>query len=206
MPRERATPRRLSTDERRAHLLEVGLDLFSTRSYDELSVGDIADAAGLSKGLLYHYFAGKREFYVAVVTESSQRLVDGTAPDDSLPADQRLLSALDRYLDYVESNAVGYAALMQGGLGADAEVAAVLEVSRWRFAERVLAQLPAGSETPALRLVLRGWVAYAETVAVQWVAHPTIDRDAVRDLLASGLAGLLTASGVAPLGAVLDPT
>ena len=205
MPRERATPRRLSTDERRAHLLEVGLHLFSTRSYDELSVGDIADAAGLSKGLLYHYFPGKREFYVAVVTESSQRLMDGTAPDETLPEDQRLLSALDRYLDYVEAHAVGYTALMQGGLGADPEVAAVLEASRWRFAERVLAQLPAGSETPALRLVLRGWVAYAETVASEWVTHPTVDRDTVRGLLASGLAGLLAASGVPALTAVLDP-
>jgi AcrR family transcriptional regulator len=66
--RERA---RLQVDERRTQLLELGLRLFTDRSYDELSIDDIARAAGISKGLLYHYFPSKRDYYVEVVRRAA---------------------------------------------------------------------------------------------------------------------------------------
>lgn len=47
---------RLQTEERRAQLLEASLVLFTERSYDDVSIDDIAESAGVSKGLLYHYF------------------------------------------------------------------------------------------------------------------------------------------------------
>ena len=61
-----ARRRRLSVDDRRDELLRVGMELFSTRAYDEIWVEEIADRAGVSRGLLYHYFPTKRDFYVAV--------------------------------------------------------------------------------------------------------------------------------------------
>lgn len=189
--------RRLSVDARRAQLLDLGQELFSTHSYEDLSVGDIAEAAGLSKGLLYHYFTGKREFYVAVIAEFNHRLQDATAPDMSLPHEQRLLAALTRYLDYVQANAVGYVALIRGGLGADPEVARLIERSRASFAARVLAQLPAGSERRAVQLVARGWVSMAEAVAIEWVTEPAgQSRDQVITLLAASLVSCLATVGV----------
>ncbi|MEO5770206.1 MAG: helix-turn-helix domain-containing protein, partial [Polyangia bacterium] len=65
---------RLPTDERRTLLLELGIRLFSTHSYEDISVDDVAVAAGMSKGLLYHYFKGKREFYVETIRAASLRL------------------------------------------------------------------------------------------------------------------------------------
>ena len=73
--RERA---RLGVDERRAQLLELGLQLFSDHSYDELGVDDIARAAGISKGLLYHYFPSKRDYYVEVVRRAAGELLART--------------------------------------------------------------------------------------------------------------------------------
>src|SRR5690242_4164925 len=66
---------RLDVDERRAQLVALGLAEFGTRTYDDVSIDLIAQAAGISKGLLYHYFPTKRAFYVACVREAAARLL-----------------------------------------------------------------------------------------------------------------------------------
>src|SRR5579863_6068515 len=58
---------RLSRDTRIQQLLALSLQLFSTRASDAIAIEDLAAAAGMAKGLLYHYFANKRELYVATV-------------------------------------------------------------------------------------------------------------------------------------------
>ena len=61
MPGER-TRNYLASDDRREQLLDLGLKLFASRSYEEVAIDDIAREAGISKGLLYHYFGRKRLF------------------------------------------------------------------------------------------------------------------------------------------------
>src|SRR5580765_6635428 len=74
-----AAPRaRLEVDERRAQLVALGVELFAARSYDEVSIDELARAAGISKGLLYHYFPTKRDFYVATVEEGATQLLART--------------------------------------------------------------------------------------------------------------------------------
>src|SRR5438046_1699218 len=104
---------RLSIDERREQLVGLGVDIFSERPYDEVSIDDIAAAAGISKGLLYHYFAGKRGLYVEVVRAESERLreVTHTAGDDPTRA------GLDAFLSYVDGRKQAWAALVRGGVG-----------------------------------------------------------------------------------------
>src|SRR6185503_20426450 len=83
-PPPKSQPRvRLEVDARRAQLLEVGRELFTTRCYDDLSIDEIAQAAGISKGLLYHYFPGKRVYYVESLREAAEELLRQTlAPKD----------------------------------------------------------------------------------------------------------------------------
>src|SRR5436305_732256 len=57
--------RRLSVAERRDELIAAALDLFSHRSPEDVSIDDVAEAAGASRALVYHYFGGKQELYVA---------------------------------------------------------------------------------------------------------------------------------------------
>lgn len=60
----RSSPRRrLSVDERREQLITVALELFSARPPEEVSIDDIAAAAGASRPLVYHYFPGKQAIY-----------------------------------------------------------------------------------------------------------------------------------------------
>ena len=62
---------RLDVDERRRRLLELGRQLFATHSYGELSMADIARAAGISKALLYHYFPSKQEYFQATLATAA---------------------------------------------------------------------------------------------------------------------------------------
>ena len=68
-----ATPRvRMSPARRREQLLDLGVTLLATRSLDELSIETLAEEAGISRGLLYHYFSDKRDFHLAVLRRMSE--------------------------------------------------------------------------------------------------------------------------------------
>ena len=72
-----AAYRRLEVDERRAQLLEVGTELFSTHSFEELSMARIAREAGISKALLYHYFPSKQAYFEATLQAARQTFPAG---------------------------------------------------------------------------------------------------------------------------------
>src|SRR5581483_404686 len=76
---------RLDPAARRAQLIELGVQMLATRTLDELSVEDIATQAGISRGLLFHYFASKQEFHVEVARAAAAALIARTAPDPALP-------------------------------------------------------------------------------------------------------------------------
>lgn len=187
---------RLDLDERREQLIAIGTELFSARAYDEISIDDIAAAAGISKGLLYHYFPSKRHFYVATVRASAQELHEVTKPDSELAPRQRLQDSMDRYLDYVEHHAQGYATLLRGGIGSDAEVREIVDETRDAFTARVLKQVAPGADdlSPVLRHAVRGWVGFVEAVSLEWLDHGELDRAQMRDLLVAALVNALAAA------------
>ena len=66
-PKEEVLGARLEPDARRAHLLAVGATVFGSKAYDEVQIDQIAKEAGVSRGLLYHYFPSKRAFFAAII-------------------------------------------------------------------------------------------------------------------------------------------
>jgi AcrR family transcriptional regulator len=175
---------RLDLDARREQLMRIGLELFSTNSYDAVSIDEIAARAGISKGLLYHYFPSKREFYVAGVRAAAEQLRDVIEPDPELAPPERLRVSLQAYLDYVENHAEGYMSLMRGGIGSDAEVRAIVEQSRAVVIDRAIAALPLRSEpTPVLRLAMEGWVGYVEATSLSWLDRRAVPRERLQELL-----------------------
>jgi AcrR family transcriptional regulator len=186
--KQRPPRTRFAVDERRAQLVELGLGRFSRQSYDDVSIDEIAAAAGISKGLLYHYFPTKHAYYVAIITESSKRMLARTAPDRSLPPLERAVNGLTQYLDYVDEHAQAFAALMRGGVGADKEVARIVDETREAFVTRILenANAAEGLSGPALdklRAVLRGWIGCTEALSLDYVERKILTRDQVRDVL-----------------------
>jgi AcrR family transcriptional regulator len=196
-PREEPARTRLDVDERRAQLVALGLDLFGARSYDDVSIDELAAEAGISKGLLYHYFPTKRDFYVATVRESARQLLERTdmrsAEGDPVA---RLRAAVDAYLDYVVAHAQPYAALLRSGVGTDAEVARVVDETRAALCARLIEGVPLDAPGPALRLALRGWLGFVEATTLDWLDGKTrIARATLRDLLAQMLLRTIEVAG-----------
>lgn len=174
---------RMETDERRAQLLALGLGVFSSRAYDEVSMEDIARTAGISKGLVYHYFPTKRHFYVAALREAARQLLVETEPDETDPPEERLRKGLSGYLSFVEKHARAYATLMKSGVGVDKQVSSIVEKTRAQFMERFFsAPEIATSATPAMRLVVRGWIGFVEATALEWLERREVPREALLDL------------------------
>src|SRR6186713_3282000 len=105
---------RMSPDSRREQLLELGVRLLSSRSLDELSIETLAEEAGISRGLLYHYFGNKQDFHRAVVRKAADDLIRVTAPVQEGEPIDRLARSLDAYVDYVSTNYAGYVSLVRG--------------------------------------------------------------------------------------------
>lgn len=182
---------RLQTDERRNQLLELGSELFNTRSYDEISIDEVAQIAGISKGLLYHYFGSKREFYVETIRAGSLRLRALTEPDTSLPIGQQLSAAIDRHLEYIRDHGKSYAALYRSGATIAPEVLDILEEHREVVMQRFLRALEIPKPKPALRTALRAWIALVENLSLDWIAHRALPPEALRELLVAAYVALL---------------
>lgn len=206
-PRKRRAPPeprvRLDVDERRAQLVALGLAHFSERAYDDVSIDAIADSAGISKGLLYHYFPTKRAYYAATVKEAASRLVESTDTDATVPPLERLHAGLDAYLGYVRVHAKAYATLMRSGVGVDPEIARIVDETRALFIDRLTSGF--GQQTPQkpiVRLALRGWVGFAEAASLGWTeaiaaGEPAPGQSELRELLASALMEIVRAASVA---------
>jgi AcrR family transcriptional regulator len=202
----REAPRAVARRARRDELLAIGRRLFAARAYDELSMDDIAAAAGVAKGLFYYYFESKRGFYVAVIEEAARELRERTATDPAMPPAERLTLALDAYLGYVQEVSEGYRAFMAGGVGSDPEVRAILARERARVAALVAEGLTGTTRMrPALRAALEGWLSFIEGVSLDWLAQGDLDREAIRTLLLRALAGALAAARELDPGLRLDP-
>lgn len=183
---------RLQLDERRAQLLELGLELFGARAYDDVSIDEIARQAGVSKGLLYHYFGGKRAFYVETVRAAAQQLQAATEPNAELPGPQRAQAGLVGYLDFVEARGASYLALMRGGIGVDQEIVQIIEASRQTFINRMLHGIGLQEPRPVFRTAARAWIGSVEAASIDWIEHRDIDRDTLVSLLLQTLLATLT--------------
>jgi AcrR family transcriptional regulator len=199
--------RRMGVEERRQQLISVALDLFSHRSPDEVSIDDIATAAGISRPLLYHYFPGKHSLYEAAVRRAADELAGRFDEPREGPMSERLLRVMGRYFDFAEEHGPGFAALLRGGstVGSSRSAAVIDEVRQAAY-DQLLAHVRVADPGPRLALVLRSWVGLAETTALTWldgraIARAELEVQLVHDFLALTA---VTAVGDAETAGVLE--
>ena len=185
---------RLENDERRRRLLELGTRLFTEHAYDEISMSQIARAAGISKALLYHYFPSKRDYFVATLAGGAEELRARVEPDPGLPPAQALASALDAYLAWIEDNSEAYAKLFRSAGGVP-EVRALVDGVRAGTAARIRDGLGAAAYARA-RTAVHGWLWFMDGACLDWIAHRDLTRAELHGLLLGTLAGALLAAGV----------
>ncbi len=187
---------RLSPDARRAQLIDLGVRMLATRTLEDLSVEALAEQAGISRGLLFHYFRSKQEFHLEVIRASAHELLERTAPDDSLAPHEQLRTSLSAFIDYVTENRDAYIALVRGAASGDETVRQVFDETRTELANRVLKHLDVlGLPThPRTEIAVRGWVAFCEEVVITWLSatgDSAVSREELLTLLANALPGVV---------------
>lgn len=195
----RATERprwtRLEHTERRHQILACARRLFSERHYGAVSTAEIAREAGVARGLLHHYFGGKRGLYLEVVRSMFELPPDlFSTADRGADPEAALGAAVDRWLEMAGHNRATFLAIAGAqGFGRDPEIEAIVEEARQRTADRVIAILRPGdpAEAPAeLRAVVRAYAGFVLAATNDWLEREQLSRAQVRELLLVGLLAL----------------
>ncbi|MFJ8043076.1 TetR/AcrR family transcriptional regulator [Kitasatospora sp. NPDC096147] len=178
--------RRLPVQQRREQLIAVALELFASRPPEEVSLDDVAEAAGASRPLVYRYFAGKQQLYEAALRSAAEELAGRfTVPPDGTPTEQ-LASVLDSYFAFVAEHHTGYGALLRGGSVVEtARTGAIVDEVRRVALRRTVRHLGVRGEAgPRLTLLVRSWISVVEASALSWLDEGgQIEPTALRDWL-----------------------
>ncbi|MCX5057627.1 TetR/AcrR family transcriptional regulator [Streptomyces sp. NBC_00201] len=187
--------RRMGVEERRQQLIGVALELFSQRSPDDVSIDEIASAAGISRPLVYHYFPGKLSLYEAALRRAAQDLAGRFDEPREGPLGARLLRVMRRFFDFVDHHGPGFAALMRGGpaVGSSATNALIDSVRQAAY-EQILSHLAVQDPPARLELVVRSWISLAESTALIWLDGRRIPRAELEAQLVHDFAALAAVS------------
>ena len=173
---------RRSAGDRRAQLVRIGLELLPTTPVQELTIDEVARRAGISRSLLFHYFASKREYYTAVTRAAADLLMEHLLPRPGTSPDEQVTGMLDRYVGWVESYRETHLAFVRGAAGGDPWVAEVYEETRARLVEVALRALDLPDDVGRRQLVL-AWFAFTEDLVGSWAQEPTMTRPELLALL-----------------------
>jgi len=186
---------RLSPEARREQLVEIGARLFAERPFNDVWIEQVAQEAGVSRGLVYHYFPNKSDFFSAIVRHGMRHAFEVTAPDPSLPPDRWLSDGVERVVEFVESNANAFRAVFAGRHSVDEDVRAAVRENRERQVERICAVLsPSEPASETLRMAIEGWIAMLDAMMLEWVDGRPIQRDRLVKLACGSLIGAVVAA------------
>ncbi|MFV5990892.1 TetR/AcrR family transcriptional regulator [Streptomyces sp. NPDC056231] len=187
--------RRMGVHERKQQLIGVALELFSRRAPDEVSIDEIAAAAGISRPLVYHYFPGKQSLYEAALRRAADELAGRFVEPHEGPLGARLLRVMGRFFDFVDEHGPGFSALMRGGPAAGSSTTnAMIDGVRQAAYEQILAHLGVEKPPTRLELVVRSWVSLAESTALIWLDGRRIPRAELEMQLVHDFAALAAVS------------
>ena len=176
-------PRRLPPDARRRQIIEAARRLISERGDAEVSTADVAEAAGVTRALVHHYFRGIAELLDAVIQDLVASLLPGSlGAGTEIPVEQRVPHNVAALLDMVEANRGVWLAAVATGIGQDG-ASPGSTLLREAFLARILANnTDVVADTPWARLCLTGYVAFSEAIARRWLVGQASREDAQRAL------------------------
>jgi AcrR family transcriptional regulator len=193
--------RRLSPEDRRAELLALGAEVFGKRPYDEVRIDEIAERAGVSRALMYHYFPDKRAFFAAVVQDEADRLHEATNLFDpvGMTLFEEVKMGVLAYMAYQQLHPESAWAAYVGLGRSDPMLLGVTDEAKNRQMEHIMSRVSEvlASTVPGeklesdverdLRVIVHGWLAFTFEVCRQRIMDPTTDADRMADACASSL-------------------
>ncbi|GAC56777.1 putative TetR family transcriptional regulator [Gordonia hirsuta DSM 44140 = NBRC 16056] len=191
--------RRMSPEQRRQQLLDIGLAMSRDMPPEEVTMEAVAEAAGVSRGLVFHYFESTHDFHLAIMRAQAADMLERTRPPEGIDdPNEAALAAIGAYVDYVEEHPAAYASVLRGALSAEAGLREVTEATRNEVAARVISFAPALGLTvnATVRAAVMGWIAFTEDVMIRWLTERELSREQVLGLLTTSL---LAVAGAAAL-------
>ena len=191
-----APRRRLTPEVRRDEIVRVGARLFGANAYNSVRMEAVAEAAGVSRALMYRYFPDKRALFVAVVTSLSDEMLARTAEsiDPDAGAFAQLRTGVLGYLEQYEKHPHAAEAIVLGVGSTDPQLIRRDRHDSERLSElvvgRVCAMLDIDRSDEAVQLlpsVTRAWLAFTNEMIRQWLIDPNLGRDEVADHCAHAL-------------------
>lgn len=161
----------------------------------DLSLDQVAVEAGISRGLLFHYFPTKTDFYLACISAAGRRILRNTAPDTSAPGVDQVRDMVTAMVEQIDRRRSFYLTLVHGSGVADPRVSEVYDSVRSVSTDRVLDALEL---EPAARPVVHAWWAYVEDRALSWSAVPMQARRESLDALVDHCERVLATLGAEP--------
>lgn len=163
----------------------------------ELSIDQVANEAGISRGLLFHYFDTKADFYVAVVEAAARRILNQARDPQAGTSIERLRAITTGLVGFICRRTRNYAALVRGAAGGDERIAAAVGHTHAELADRILGAAGVTMPSAWQTLMVRGWLAMAEEMAIQ-SAGMAVSVDEIVECLLSQLRYILHESVPAP--------
>jgi AcrR family transcriptional regulator len=186
--------RRLSPEDRRNELLALGAEVFGQRPYDEVRIDEIAERAGVSRALMYHYFPDKRAFFAAVVRAETERLFEATntPPEAGQTLYGQVRAGVMAYLRYDEDHPnAAWAAYM--GMGrSDPVLRGIEDIDNARQADRLIGRIVESAGDMDSRVerdlaaTVYGWLAFTFEMCRRRLIE-SLDAEFIADLCAHAL-------------------
>ena len=192
---------RLPAAERRTQLIEVALERFAATGFHGTSMEEIADAAGVTKPVLYQHFPSKRKLYLELLDQVGGELLDlvtRSAEAEKQPY-QRVLAGFRAYFGFVQDNSSAFQVLFGSGARRTDEFADSVATLEESIAAMIGSFIDADIDEGHRDLLGYAIVGLAEVAGRRWVsqaAEPLAQADgdklAIRlaDLVWAGLRGL----------------
>src|SRR2546425_1463591 len=116
--------RRLTKDERRARILDGAARVFAERGYEAASLDEIAEAAGISKPVIYDHFDSKRELHISLLESHQQELLAFMTERvvSGRTSEEQLARGLDAFFEFVEGHPYAWRLVFRDPTAADAEI------------------------------------------------------------------------------------
>lgn len=165
---------RLPAARRRRQLLEVALQVFGERGFHPTSMNDVAEAAGVTKPVLYQHFRSKRDLYREVLTDVGTQLLEEITKATTAAATphQQVELGFLAYFRWVVANEPAFRVLFGGGTRRDEEFAAQVARVEAAIAEAIAALIDVQSlEQAQRRQLAHGLVGLAEGASRMWMAE-----------------------------------
>ncbi len=183
---------RLDPEGRRHQILAAALRVFSEKPYGSVSMSAIAREAGVTRGLVHHYFGGKTQLYGALVASLAEFSVPMTAPDPSLPLEQLVAIRVDSWIDFIAEHRQIALTIGAGMHPDDPELMAIIQDAREEIVELIMRAVALDTEASAqMRFLIRSYLGLTGAAAGEWLYHERATRDEVHAMFTHALISLI---------------